>query len=459
MESNLIFTALVHNRDYATKVLPFLQEEYFQKKHERELVRVFREYTENYHDLPTIEVLEYEISRARGLNQSEYNEARDFVSSLRRPFKSPEMQFLLDETEKFCVNRSVYNAITKCISIIDDDSKVPQTAIPDILKEALAVSFDTDVGHDYSSDVEDRFRKLHEQTARIPWGHRWLDKVFGGGLPRKTLSFFLAQSGGGKSLFKTHFATHFFQQGYNVLYVTLELSEERIGERIDANALNVDVVDIPKIDLETYKKKISGIAKSTKGRLIIKEYPPTTVTTQHLRALLDELKLKRNFVPDVVMIDYLNLMASSRYKAASGANSYTILKAVAEELRGLACERNFACITSTQMNRSAISGSDPDMTGVSDSLGMVMTADAMIAIVRSDELDEMGQVILKCLKTRFSDLTNHKTAVGVEWNKMKVLDIDSDKYIAQSNTPKPEDVPKKPAFMKATSNKKVQIEV
>lgn len=458
MEANLIFTALVHNRDYATKALPFLQEEYFQKKHERDLLKVFRDYTESYHDLPTVDVLEFEVSKSKGLNQNEYNEAKDFVSSLRKPFKSPELQYLLDETEKFCVSRSVYNAITKCISIIDDDSKIPQTAIPDILKEALNVSFDTDVGHDYSNDVEDRFRKLHEQTARISWGHRWLDKAFGGGLPRKTLNFFLAQSGGGKSLFKTHFATHFYQQGYNVLYVTLELSEERIGERIDANALNVDVIDIPKIDLDTYKKKIKSVSDKTNGRLIIKEYPPTTVTTQHLRALLDELKLKKDFVPDIVMVDYLNLMASSRFKSGSGANSYTILKAVSEELRGLACERNFACVTSTQMNRGAIGGSDPDMTGISDSIGMAQTADSMIAIVRSDELDEMGQVILKILKTRFSDFTNHKTIVGVEWNRMKVLDIDSDKYVSQSSTPKQENLPKKPAFMKA-SNKKVQIEV
>ena len=458
MESDLIFQQLIHNRDYATRVLPYLKEEYFKDPAERKIFELYSTYATEYKDIPTPEILEFELKRARGIGQVDFDRALDFISQLKKPVKTAELQYLIDRTEEHCQHSAIYNAISKSIQILDDDSNIPRTAIPDLLKDALAISFSNEIGHDYSGNVEDRWRKLHEQTARLKTGISWIDDVLGGGYPRKTLNFYLAQSGGGKSLFKSHLAAHFYAQGYNVLYITLELSEDRIGERIDANLMDIDVKDIHGLDLDTYTNKVAKISDKTKGKLFIKEFPPTSITTQHIRALLDELQLKKGFKPDVLIVDYINLMNSSRYKAAGGANSYTIIKAVAEELRGLASERDVVCITSTQMNRGAMNASDPDMTGVSDSVGTIMTADSLIAIVRNEQLDEMGKVMLKCLKTRFSSLTNHKCLVGIAWNKMKVSDLGdaAQEGIVQDVAVASKPDQHKPAFVKDKPKKKFE---
>lgn len=450
MDATLLIQNLIHNRDYASRVMPYLKDEFFSDIVERNIYSIYSEYVEKYKDIPTPDVIEFELKKRKNLGQNDFDRSLDFIKSLRQPHQSPDLQFLLDNTEEFCQHQSCFNAISKCIGILDDDSKIPRTAIPDILKDALAISFNTEVGHSYLDNVDDRYNKLHALTARLKTGVEWLDRVFGGGIPRKTLNSWMAMPGGGKSLMMVHQAAHFFKEGYNVLYVTLELSEERIGERADANLLGIDVLDIPKLDLDTYKNKVAKIGDKTKGRLFIKEFPPGTITTQHLRALLDELKLKKGFKPDVIVIDYINLMNSSRYKASSGANSYTIVKAVAEELRALMVEEDAVGITATQMNRNAITGSDPDMTGVSESLGLPMTLDSLFAIVRSDELDSLKQLMLKCLKTRFSDLTNHKSLVGVEWNQMRIKDLgDNGESLASvANDPTPETPELKPAFMK-----------
>lgn len=457
MESNLIFQQLIHNREYASRVLPYLKDEYFSDPAERKIFELYNTYASEYKDIPTPEILEFELKRAKGIGQADFDRALLYIQELKKPVKTADLQFLLDRTEEHCQHSAIYNAISKSIQILDDDSNIPRSAIPELLKDALSISFNNEIGHDYSGNVEDRWRKLHEQTARLKTGIAWVDDVLGGGYPRKTLSFYLAASGGGKSLFKSHLASHFYSQGYNVLYITLELSEDRIGERIDANLMNIDVKDIHGLDLDTYTNKVAKIAEKTKGKLFIKEYPPTSITTQHIRALLDELQLKKGFKPDVLFVDYINLMNSSRYKASSGSNSYTILKAVAEELRGLASERDLVCITSTQMNRSAMNASDPDMTGVSDSVGTIMTADSLIAIIRSDELDGMGKVMLKCLKTRFSELTNHKSLVGIEWNRMKIKDLgdDSQRGIIQDVASKTQPA-NKPAFTKEKPKKRFE---
>ena len=454
MDTALIFQNLVHNRDYIGKVLPYLKEDFFQTEIDKKLFEIYKNHVTVYREIPTPEVLEFELKRVRGLHQTDFETAIAFVQTLKTPVQRPDLQYLVDMTEEWCLHQSVYNAITKSIHILDDDSGIPKTAIPDILKDALSVSFNNEIGHDYSENVETRYNKLHEQTARLLTGISWIDNVYGGGIPRKTLSILMAQSGGGKSLFKSHLAAHFYHMGYNTLYVTLELSEERIGERVDANLMDIDVADIPALDFDTYSNKVAKIAEKTKARLFIKEYPPATITAAHIRALIDELKLKKGFVPDVLVVDYLNLMNSSRFKAASGANSYTIIKAVAEELRALGTELNMAVLTSTQMNRGGIQGSDPDMTAVSESLGIVMTADVMIAIIRSDELDQMGNVLLKCLKTRFSSLTNHKSLVGVNWNRMKVIDRGENATVGVAQDPAfllkqiEEEKPKQPAFVR-----------
>lgn len=456
MDSKLIFQNLIHSRDYATRVLPYIKEEFFADNVERKLYQLYTNYIETYKDIPSVEVLMFELKKSKGLGQTDFDRAVDYVNQLNAPTKTPDHQYLLDETEAFCLQRSCYNAISKCIGILDDSSSTPLTAIPDILKDALSISFNNEVGHDYIESVEDRYNKLHEQTARIKTGITWIDRVYGGGIPRKTLSCWMAQSGGGKSLMLVHQGAQFFKDGHNVLYITLELSEERIGERADANLMGIDVLDIPKLDIDTYKNKVAKIADKTKGRLFIKEYPPGTITASHIRALLDELKLKKGFIPDVLIVDYINLMNSSRYKASSGANSYTIIKAIAEELRAIAVEFNIICLTATQMNRGGTQDSDPDMSGVSESFGLPATVDALFAIVRNENLDSLGNILLKNLKTRFSDLTNHKSMVGIEWNKMTVKDLGDDgiKGIAQdipTSAPTPE---LKPAFMSKEKPKK-----
>lgn len=458
MESDLIFKQLVHNREYATRVLPYLKEEYFQDPAERKIFELFSKFAAEYKDIPTVDVLLFELRKAKGLGQTDFDRAQEFLESIKTPVSTSDLQYLLDRTEEHCQHSAIYNAISKSIQILDDDSKIPRSAIPDLLKDALSISFSNEIGHDYSGNVEDRWRKLHEQTARLKTGIKWLDDVLGGGYPRKTLNFFLAMSGGGKSLVKSHLAAHFYKAGYNVLYITLELSEDRIGERIDANLMGIDVKDIHGLDIDTYTNKVAKISEKLTSRLFIKEYPPTAITTSHIRALLDELQLKKGFKPDVLIVDYINLMNSSRFKAASGANSYTILKAVAEELRGLASERDMVCITSTQMNRGAMNASDPDMTGVSDSVGTIMTADSLVAIVRSEELDQMGKVMFKCLKTRFSELTNHKSLVGIEWNRMKVNDLgdDAQKGIIQDVAVAKQSDAVRPAFVKDKPKKKFE---
>lgn len=425
---------LIDSPSYLKKVICHLKPEYFSERIEKEIFKSIEEYHTRYHNAPTLEVLSAELEKKVNLSQEEFERGNLIISEFAREVKAPDLEWLVNETEQFCLSQSVANAISSAIEIMGGEGKQPITAIPDLMREALNISFDSNVGHDYAADYASRHAKLREQTERMEFDLHWLNKVFGGGLMRKTLNFFLGGPGSGKSLALVHTGAQFYKMGYNVLYVSLELAEERIGERIDANLFDMEVADVYDLGIDQYKKRINILTSMNKGaRFFIREYPPASITTSHLRSLLDELETKKGFKPDILIVDYINLMNSSRYKASSGANSYTILKSVAEELRGLACEKNIACWTATQSNRGGVGASDLDMTNVADSMGLIMTADTMIAIIRSEELDELGQCIFKCLKTRFSDLTNHRSIIGIEEAKMKLTNIDSPGFVAQTS--------------------------
>lgn len=444
------------NKEYAKKVLPFLKQEYFSSRVDREIFKSIEKYYNGYGSLPTIEVIETDIKNVNGFTQDEFNRAQDVVLELGRPFKQPDVQWLLDQTEEFCTSQSVYNAVLQSIAIIDNtDKKTPRSAIPTILREALSISFDTSVGHEYVADIEYRYKKLHENTARIKFDIDGLNNATGGGIPRKTMSLFMGGPGAGKSLVMTHIGTSMYRAGSNVLYVTLELAEERIGERVDANLMNVPICDIPGLPLDTYKAKIIKSTSGCKGaRFFIKEYPPASISPAHIRALLDELESKQGFVPDVVIVDYLNLLNSSRYSSGGSNNSYTILKSVSEELRGLAVEKNLAMITATQSNRGGVGSSDLDLTNVSESMGIAMTADLLVGLTRNDELDALHQLLMKVLKTRFSDLTNHRFVCGIDLSRMKLYNLEEQSSVQQTSYVPPQD---KVAFAKPqapTNNQK-----
>ena len=434
MQSDIIFKNILANKDYATKIIPFLKPEFFSTKVEQKIFASIQTHFTSYGSIPTVEVLETDIKNVKGFTQEEFHQAEDIVSNLSAPFKLPDLQWLMDQTEEFCLGQSAYNGVIKAISIIDgSDTKTPRTAIPEILREAISLSFNVAVGHEYVSDLEYRYKKLHENTSRIKFDIDGLNKATSGGIPRKTLNLFMGGPGTGKSLVMTHIGTKMYKAGSNVLYITLELAEERIGERVDANLLDISIQDIPAIPLENYKAKINKATADTKGaRFFIKEYPPASVSTSHIRALLDELKSKQEFVPDVIIVDYLNLLNSSRYSAGGNNNSYTILKSVAEELRGLAVEKDLVIISATQSNRGGLGSSDLDLSNVSESLGIAMTVDLLIGLSRNDELDAMGQILMKVLKTRFSDLTNWRFVCGIELSKMKIYNLESQGSTQQS---------------------------
>ena len=442
----IILQNLIWNHEYSSKVLPYLKTNFFSNKADQVIFDIIQKHSNEFNQIPTFEVILNEVRSYKGFTQEEFNTAKDLLVELKKPVKVPDLQYLINETEKFCLHQSAYNAVLESVDIINGNTATPITALPEILKDAVSINFDTEVGHDYANDVESRYLKLHEVSSRIPSDLDGINKILGGGFVRKSLVMFMGPPGGGKSMVMTHIGTRAYLAGYNVLYITLELAEERIGERIDANILQIPVGDIPSIPLDTYKVKIGKKTKDIESRFFVKEYPPTSVTPAHLRALLDELKLKKNFEPDFLIVDYLNLLGSSRYKPNANNNSYTILKAVAEELRGIACERNLCCISATQMNRGGIGNSDVDMTATSESMGIPMTVDALIAIIRSEELDQMNQMLFKCLKTRYSDFTNYRFVSGMEMSKMSLYNVDDQGGIQQmsNNVPKPNNKPTPP---------------
>jgi replicative DNA helicase len=419
-----ILRNLIFNNDYCRKVLPFLKNDYFENLHEKVVFEEICKFILNYDNLATKEVLLIETEKRTDITEDTYKTICDYVSSLDD--SSADDQWLIDTTEKWCRDRAIYLALMESIKIADgQDEKKSRDAIPSILQQALAVSFDDHIGHDYLQDYLERYESYHRKEDKIPFDLEYFNKITKGGLPNKTLNVALAGTGVGKSLFMCHMASSVLLQGRNVLYITLEMAEDRIAERIDANLLNVNIKDIVDLSKTMFETKVNNLSKKTQGKLIIKEYPTASAHTGHFRALLNELILKKSFRPDIIFIDYLNICASSRHKANSSVNSYSYIKSIAEELRGLAVEFNLPIVSATQTTRSGYGNSDVELTDTSESFGLPATADLMFALISTEELEQLGQIMVKQLKNRYNDPTmNKRFVVGIDRAKMRLYDCE-----------------------------------
>jgi archaellum biogenesis ATPase FlaH len=419
-----ILKNILTNEQYMRKVLPFVKPEYFEGVY-RILFKEVGRFVGKYNKLPTLEAFKIDLDGSDKFNTETYTHALEILPNI---FAKEEIdsQWLLDTTEKWCQDRAVYIAIMESISIIDGKHEsLSKNALPDILSKALAVTFDTNIGHDYIDNVEQRWEFYHAQEERIPFDLDYFNQITKGGLPRKTLNIALAGTGVGKSLFMCHVAANAMTQGRNVLYITMEMAEERIAERIDANLLNVPIDQLENLTRDMLKTKVNNIAMKGNGKLIIKEYPTGQANTSHFRALLNELKLKRNFVPEIIFVDYLNICGSARMKAMGGSiNSYTYIKAIAEEMRGLAVEFNVPIVSATQTTRAGFSSSDPGLEDTSESFGLPATADLMFALISTDELAAAGQIMVKQLKNRYNDPGKYQRfVIGVDKSRMKLKDV------------------------------------
>jgi|TARA_R100001443_G_scaffold453_3_gene1684 archaellum biogenesis ATPase FlaH len=420
----LILRNLLYNEEYLRKVVPFIKPEYFEDEKQKIVFQEITAFAEQYNELTTKEVLCIEIEKRNDINDSMFKDITLFIGELDD--NPADLTWLLDTTEKWCRDRAIYLALIESIQLADgkDDTK-GRDAIPSILSDALAVSFDNHVGHDYLIDYEDRYESYHRKEDKIPFDLEFFDKVTKGGLPNKTLNIALAGTGVGKSLFMCHFASSVLLQGKNVLYITMEMAEEKIAERIDANLLNINIQDITDLPKPMFESKVTDISKKTQGTLIIKEYPTAAAHSGHFKSLLNELALKKSFRPDIIFIDYLNICASSRYRGNSNVNSYSYIKAIAEELRGLAVEANLPIVSATQTTRSGFASSDVDLTDTSESFGLPATADLMFALISTEELESINQILVKQLKNRYNDPTIHKRfVVGIDRAKMRLYDCE-----------------------------------
>ena len=416
---------LVSNEEYCRKVLPFIKADYFAVKEERVVFEEITSFVDKYRKMPTKISLEIEVESRQDLTETEHNKIVEIIKTLDST--DVDMEWLVDTTEKFCKDKAIYNAIVDGISIIDGkDKNRGADAIPSLLTDALAVSFDNAVGHDYFDDSASRFDFYHKIEERIPFDLEFFNKITKGGLPQKTLNIALAGTGVGKSLFMCHMAANCLSQGKNVLYITLEMAEERIAERIDANLLNVSMEDLHDLPKTMFEDKIKKIQKKTNGQLIIKEYPTASAHSAHFRGLIKELSIKKSFKPDMIFIDYLNICASSRLKGASQVNSYTYIKSIAEELRGLAVETNVPIMSATQTTRSGFGSTDIGLEDTSESFGLPATADFMFALISNEELDALNQIVVKQLKNRYNDPTmNKRFVLGIDRSKMRLYDVEN----------------------------------
>jgi len=419
-----ILRNLLFNNDYCRKVLPFIKLEYFENFHEKVVFEEICKFILSYDNLATKEVLLIETENRTDINEDTYKTICDYISKLD---DSPvELNWMVDTTEKWCRDRAIYLALMESIKIADgQDEKKSRDSIPSILQDALAVSFDNHIGHDYLNDYEQRYETYHRKEEKLPFDLEYFNKITKGGLPNKTLNIALAGTGVGKSLFMCHMASSILLQGRNVLYITLEMAEDRIAERIDANLLNINIKDIADLPKQMFDTKVNNIAKKTQGTFIIKEYPTASAHVGHFKSLLNELSLKKSFRPDIIFIDYLNICASSRYKSNLSVNSYSYIKAIAEELRGLAVEFNVPIVSATQTTRSGYGNSDVELTDTSESFGLPATADLMFALISTEELEQLGQIMVKQLKNRYNDPTIYKRfIVGIDRAKMRLYDCE-----------------------------------
>jgi replicative DNA helicase len=419
----LILRNLIHNEEYLRKVLPFIQSDYFEDLEQKIVFEEISEFVLEYNSLPTKEVLCIEVEKRTDVNEDEFKRLVHLITHLEDV--PTEQNWLVNTTEKWCRDRAIYLALMESIQLADGNGTKSRDAIPSILQDALAVSFDNHVGHDYLQDYEERYESYRRKENRIEFDLEYFNKITKGGLPNKTLNIALAGTGVGKSLFMCHVAASVLLQGKNVLYITLEMAEEKIAERIDANLMNVNIQDIAELPKSLFESKVNNIAKKTQGSLIIKEYPTASAHSGHFKGLINELALKKSFKPDIIFIDYLNICSSSRFKGGNNINSYTLIKSIAEELRGLAVEFNVPICSATQTTRSGFGSSDVELTDTSESFGLPATADLMFALISTEELEDLGQIMVKQLKNRYNDPTMYKRfVVGIDRAKMRLYDVE-----------------------------------
>ena len=438
---------LVYNEPYARKVLPFIKPEYFSNRHERVVFEEITNFIEKYDNQPTVEALSIELDKRKDLAEDEFKSVVNIVETLSNA--EVDMQWLVDTTEKFCKDKAVYNAILSGIQIIEGkDKEHTAEAIPTILSDALSVAFDSNVGHDYVENGEERFEFYHKKEEKIEFDLDYFNKITKGGLPQKTLNIALAGTGVGKSLFMCHMAASTLMQGKNVLYITMEMAEERIAERIDANLMNITMDDLHELPKKMFTDRLSKIQTKTNGKLIIKEYPTASAHTGHFRSLLKELALKKSFRPDIIFIDYLNICASSRFKGNANVGSYFYIKAIAEELRGLAVENNVPIMSATQTTRGGYANSDVGLEDTSESFGLPATADLMFALISTEDLESLNQLMVKQLKNRYNDPgMNKRFVVGIDRARMKLYDCEQE---AQNDIIDSGQETDEPAFDKTT---------
>ena len=418
-----ILSNLIYNEKYTRKVIPFLKSDYFTTKTNKIIFLEIHEYVGNYNALPSLNALGIECQERTDLSEDQFKDVTEVLNALSK--EETDLDWIVDTTERWCQERAIYLSLMESVKIADgQDEKRDKGAIPQILSDALGVSFDQHVGHDYLQNYQERFDFYHKKEAKIPFDLEFFNKITKGGIPNKTLNIALAGTGVGKSLFMCHVASSALLQGKNVLYITLEMAEEKIAERIDANLLNVPIQKLAELPHVMYENKINKLVKKTQGKLIIKEYPTASAHVGHFKSLLQELALKRSIKPDIIFIDYLNICASQRYKG-SIVNSYTYVKAIAEELRGLAVEANVPIVSATQTTRSGYGSSDVDLTDTSESFGLPATADLMFALISTEELEEQNQIMVKQLKNRYYDPTlNKRFVIGIDRSKMRLYDVD-----------------------------------
>ena len=429
----LILKHLIDDEGYARRTLPYLKSEYFSEKSDKLVYESIDKFINKYNNLPTREALTLEIDSESNISDEDFNACKSTISELIVD-EEENKDWLVETTEKFCQEKALYNAIMNSIAIIDGNDE--KGKIPELLTDALAVTFDPNIGHDFIDDYDERFDFYHKEEERIPFDLDYMNRITKHGLPKKTLNIILAGTGVGKSLVMCHMSAANLMDGKNVLYITLEMAEERIAERIDANLLNVPLDDLIDLSKDMYTKKIENVKKKTTGRLIIKEYPTAVAGTGHFRHLINELKLKRSFTPDIVYVDYLNICSSSRMKMGAAVNSYTYIKAIAEELRGLAVEKDMPIVSATQTTRSGFSNSDPGLEDTSESFGLPATADFMFALITTEELEQSNQIMVKQLKNRYNDPTQYKRFVlGMDRTKMRLYDVAESEQDLTDDTP------------------------
>lgn len=436
MIENVILANLTYNEEYARKVLPFLKSEYFDSQSEKTVYQEIAAYVDKYNGLPSKEALRIAIDEKDSLNEEQYKQVSHVIDSLKAE-ENANIEWLVDKTEKFCQDKAIYNAVRESILVLDGQHKqLDKGSIPELLSKALGVSFDNSIGHDFIDNGDERFDFYHSKEDKIAFDLELFNKITKGGLSRKSLSVALAGTGVGKTLFMTHCAAANLMAGLNVLYITMEMAEEKIAERVDANLLDLTIDELKEVPKDVYVKRLDRVKAKTTGKLIVKEYPTASAGSAHFRHLLNELRLKKNFTPDIIYIDYLNICTSSRMKMGSNINSYTLIKAIAEELRGLAVEFNVPIMSATQTTRSGYGSSDLGLEDTSESFGLPATADFMFGLISSEELESLGQLMVKQLKNRWGD-TNYlkRFVVGIDRSKMRLFDAEEDAQDLMDDTP------------------------